>query len=83
MEIDIRKSPSYGSASWRSVEVKDGGAKISFDVSVGEELEKFHKILLDAAFGDMEMDEIVSYLTASGYSDEIIERYEEEKSEAA
>ncbi|CAI1179848.1 hypothetical protein [Serratia proteamaculans] len=83
MEINIRKSPSYGSASWRNVEVKEDGTKISFDVSVGDELNKFHETLLDAAFGDMEMDEIVSYLTANGYADEIIERYEEEKSEAA
>ncbi len=29
------------------------------------------------------MDEIIAYLTENSYSDEIIERYEEEKSEAA
>ncbi|BEM10527.1 hypothetical protein SM14VA5_30310 [Serratia marcescens] len=83
MEIDIRNVNNYGSIEWREVTVKEDGATIKFDVGVGDELKKLHETLLDAAFGDMEMDEIVSYLTANGYADEIIERYEEEKSEAA
>lgn len=83
MEINIRGCNNYGSASWKDVTVKEDGTTINFSVNVGEELKRFRETLLDAAFGDMNMDEIIAYLTENGYSDEIIERYEDEKSEAA
>lgn len=83
MEIDIRKGGICGHATWREVRFKESGTTINFDVSEGNELNSFRETILDAVFGDMSMDEVVKYLTESGYSDEIIERYEEEKSEAA
>lgn len=83
MEIDIRKGGICGHATWREVRIKEGGTTINFDVSDGNELNSFRETIIEAVFGDMSMDEVVKYLTESGYSDEIIERYENEKSEAA
>lgn len=83
MEIDIRKGGICGHATWREVRIKESGTTINFDVSEGNELNSFRETILEAVFGDMSMDEVVKYLTESGYSDEIIERYEDEKSEAA
>lgn len=83
MEIDIRKGGLFGTESWKDVTVKEDGTTIKFSVNYGAEIKKFHETLLDAAFGDMDMDEIISYLKENGYADEIIERYEDEKSEAA
>lgn len=84
MEIDIRKVSSYREDyGYREVTIKDGGATIRFDVNNGADLNQFRETMLDEVFGDMEMDEIIKYLTVNGYSDEIIERYEDEKSEAA
>lgn len=83
MEIDIRKGGIFGHETWREVRIKESGTTITFDVSEGNELDSFRETILDAVFGDMSMDEVIKYLNESGYSEEIIERYEEEKSEAA
>lgn len=83
MKISISKGGIFGDGGWREVTIKEDGATIKFDVSEGKELENFHETLIDAAFGDMTMDEVVKYLTENGYADEIIERYENEKSEVA
>ncbi|MEE9690379.1 hypothetical protein V4833_21925 [Enterobacter sp. HK169] len=83
MEIDIRKGGICGHATWREVRIKEGGTTINFDVSEGNELNSFREAILSAVFGDMSTDEVIKYLNESGYSEEIIERYEEEKSEAA
>lgn len=84
MEIDIRKVATYSSnGGWREVTVKEDNTTIKFDLNTISEIEKFCHHLLDTALAEMEMDDIITYLTESGYRDEIIERYEEEKSEAA
>ncbi|MBJ9866334.1 hypothetical protein [Citrobacter amalonaticus] len=84
MEIDIRKVATYSSnGGWREVTVKEDNTTIKFDLSTNGEIKDFCHHLLDTAFAEMEIDEIISYLTESGYRDEVIERYEEEKSEAA
>ncbi|EBX9278827.1 hypothetical protein DT177_23900, partial [Salmonella enterica subsp. enterica serovar Braenderup] len=68
---------------WREVTVKEDNTTIKFDLNTYGEIKEFCHHLLDTAFAEMEMDEIIAYLTENSYSDEIIERYEEEKSEAA
>lgn len=83
MEIEIRKGGVFGHNTWREVRIKESGTTINFDVHEGNELNLFRETILEAVFGDMSMDEVVKYLTESGYSDEIIERYEDEKSESA
>lgn len=83
MQIDIRKGGLFGDGKWREVTIREDGTTIKFDVSEGDELKSFHERLIDSAFRDMSMDEIVTFLTENGYADEIIERYENEKSEAA
>lgn len=83
MQIDIRKGGLFGDGKWREVTIREDGATIKFDVSVGDELKKLHETLIDSAFDDMSMDEIITFLTECGYADEIIERYENKKSEAA
>jgi len=84
MEIDIRKVANYSSnGGWREVTVKEDNTTIKFYLDTKGDIKEFCHHLLDTAFAEMEMDEIISYLTENGYSDEVIERYEEEKSEAA
>lgn len=83
MEIDIRKGGLFGDGSWREVRIREDGTTINFDVSVGAELKKFRETILDAVFGDMSSDEVIAYLNESGYSEEIIERYENSKDDAA
>ncbi|HAS0821239.1 TPA: hypothetical protein I3317_000994 [Enterobacter cloacae subsp. cloacae] len=84
MEIDIRKVATYSSnGGWREVTVKEDNTTIKFDLNTIGEIEEFCHHLLDTALAEMEMDDIITYLTENGYSDEIIERYEEEKSEVA
>lgn len=83
MKIDIRKGGLFGDGKWREVTIHEDGTTIKFDVSEGDELKQFHETLIDSAFNDMSMDEIIMFLTENGYADEIIERYEIEKAEAA
>ncbi|RKR53186.1 hypothetical protein C7387_4326 [Yokenella regensburgei] len=84
MEIDIRKVAIYSrNGGWREVTVKEDNTTIKFDLNSNNEVKAFCHHLLDTAFAEMEMDEIIAYLKENRYSDEIIERYEEEKSEAA
>ncbi|MDR7940121.1 hypothetical protein RIU82_09220 [Enterobacter soli] len=83
MEIDIRKVATYSrNGGWREVTVKEDNTTIKFDLNGNDEVKDFCHHLLDTAFGEMEMDEIIKYLTENRYSDEVIERYEEEKSAA-
>jgi len=56
-------------------------ATVKFCVSDGEERNNFLKSLVDAAFGEMSMNEIISYLDDEGYSEEIIERHSEIESD--
>ncbi|MFZ4835930.1 hypothetical protein [Rouxiella sp. Mn2063] len=79
MEIDIRKAGVIYKLS--EVKVSHGEATIKFDIRDGEERSNFLKSLVDAAFGEMSMDEIMSYLDDEGYSDEVIERNSEGESE--
>lgn len=84
MEIDIRKVATYSSnGGWREVTVKEDNTTIKFDLNTIGEIEEFCHHLLDTALAEMGMNDIIAYLTEKGYSDEIIERYEDEKSEAA
>ena len=81
MEIDIRNAGIQ--YKWKEVTVKHDGATIKFDVSDGDETKQLLESLLDAAFGVMDADEIVSYLNERGYSDEVIERNKEQAETAA
>lgn len=84
MEIDIRKVATYSrNGGWSEVTVKEDNTTIKFDLNSRGEITDFCHHLIDTAFAELEMDEIISYLKENGYADEIIERYEDEKSEAA